>query len=245
MEIMLTSDEARVLGSLIEKEITTPIYYPMTLNALTNACSQRSNRDPVVFYRDEQVLDILDALREKKLITKIIGDFGRVPKFREELAAALKLSPPETAVVCVLMLRGHQTLGEIRQRCERMHSFANLSETETTLNQLIARSGGPLVMLLPRQPGQKENRYAHLLCGQPEAPEAIDSQARSAAESPISPARSASPASPAPVAVEESKTIESSGLEARLAQLEEKVAEQETELSALREAFVEFKKQFE
>ena len=125
-EEVLTPEEARVLGALIEKEIATPAYYPMTLNALTAACNQKSNRDPVVNYSDDFVLETLDALRERGLTTKISGDGGRTPKNRQNFTLRLKLSAPETAALCVLMLRGAQTPGEIRNRAERLHEFQSL-----------------------------------------------------------------------------------------------------------------------
>lgn len=167
-ELLLDSVEVRVIGSLIEKQLTTPDYYPLTLNALVNACSQKSNRDPVVAYDDETVLRALDSLREKKLSRVITGGDHRVPKYNQVFTDALALNESETAVLCVLMLRGAQTVGEIRERAQRMHDFADIADAEETLNRLMERSTGALVTRLPRQAGMKEARYAHLLSGTPE-----------------------------------------------------------------------------
>jgi uncharacterized protein YceH (UPF0502 family) len=158
--------EVRVLGSLVEKDITTPDYYPLTLNALTNACNQSSNRDPVVSYGERDVVRGLDGLREKKLAFMFQGADSRVAKFGHRLTETFELARPETAVMCVLMLRGPQTAGEIRGRTGRMHEFADLGGTSAALEALIARAPEPLVARLPRQAGYKEQRYAHLLSGE-------------------------------------------------------------------------------
>ncbi|MBV8812179.1 MAG: DUF480 domain-containing protein [Acidobacteriaceae bacterium] len=163
--------EARVLGALIEKEATTPEYYPLSLNALVNACNQKSNRDPVVDYDDDTVEDALDRLREKKLVLVIMGS-GRVTKYAQRISETLNLGRRELAVLCVLLLRGPQTLGEIKDRSERMFSFADVSETESVLEKLANLPETGLVRKLPRQAGQKEARYAHLLSGEPAAVEA-------------------------------------------------------------------------
>jgi uncharacterized protein YceH (UPF0502 family) len=157
--------EVRVLGSLIEKDVTTPDYYPLTLNALTNACNQSSNRDPVVSFAEHDVVRGLDLLRDKKLAYMFQGADSRVPKYGHRMAESFELARPETSVMCVLMLRGPQTLGEIRGRTARMHDFASLEDVERTLEALIARPAGPLAAKLRRQPGMKEQRYAHLLAG--------------------------------------------------------------------------------
>jgi uncharacterized protein YceH (UPF0502 family) len=161
----LTAVEARILGSLIEKDITTPDYYPLTLNSLTNACNQSSNRDPVVAYGEAEIIRGLDLLRDKKLAYVFQGADSRVAKFGHRIAESFELARPETAVLCVLLLRGAQTPGEIRGRTGRMHEFPTLDDTESSLNALSARSPNPLVIKLPRQPGMKEQRYAHLLSG--------------------------------------------------------------------------------
>ena len=165
MDSVLNQVEVRVLGSLIEKEITTPEYYPLTLNALVNACNQKSNRDPVVAFDDDTVARAVDSLRSRGFASELTGVGMRVPKYRELAAEALSLGRRELALVCVLMLRGPQTLGELRDRTERLHTFSDLEEVESVLQHLIDRDAGALVVRLPRQPGTKESRYAHLLAG--------------------------------------------------------------------------------
>ena len=165
MEQRLTDVEVRVLGALIEKEITTPDYYPLTLNALTAACNQLSNRNPVTRFDEETVIRALDGLREKKVVHMVDRSDSRVTRYRHVLYEALNLGRPAIAVMCVLMLRGPQTLGEIRTRSNRLYDFSSLEEVETTLNTLMAGEGA-LVVRLPRQSGQKELRYAHLLSGE-------------------------------------------------------------------------------
>jgi hypothetical protein len=160
--------EARVLGALIEKEATTPEYYPLSLNALLNACNQKSNRDPVMDLDDATVEDALDRLREKKLVLVVTGS-GRVTKYAQRISETLNLGRRELAVLCTLLLRGAQTLGELKDRSERMFSFADLSETESVLDKLSDWPEGGLVRKLSRQAGQKEARYAHLLSGEPSA----------------------------------------------------------------------------
>jgi uncharacterized protein YceH (UPF0502 family) len=159
---LLDPVEVRVLGALMEKEATTPEYYPLSLNALVNACNQKSNRDPVVAYDDGTVADALARLREKHFALTITGG-SRVNKYSQRISETLNLGRRESAVLCVLFLRGPQTLGEIKDRGERMFSFADLAETEMVLDKL-----GSLVKKLPRQPGQKEARYTHLLSGEPD-----------------------------------------------------------------------------
>jgi uncharacterized protein len=159
----LTDTEVRVLGSLIEKEITTPDYYPLSLNALMVACNQSSNRNPVVHFNEETVAAAADSLREKKLIHQVDRSESRVTKYRHVLYEAMNWGRPAIAVMCVLMLRGPQTTGEIRTRTNRLYDFSSLEEVETTLNTLISSE---LVAKLPRQSGQKEVRYAHLLSGE-------------------------------------------------------------------------------
>jgi hypothetical protein len=166
---MLDPTEVRVLGSLVEKAITTPDYYPLSLNALVNACNQSSNRDPVVEYGEPSVLRALERLRNQKFVFVFEGAVSRVAKYGQKFANTLGLSPAETAALCVLMLRGPQTTGEIRGRSGRLHEFAGLHEVESTLQALATRSIQPLVVRLPRQTGFKEPRYAHLLAGPPGA----------------------------------------------------------------------------
>lgn len=163
---LLDPAEVRVLGSLIEKEATTPEYYPLTLNALVNACNQKSNREPIVAYDDAIVLDAVEHLREKRLALTITGS-GRVNKYAQRISETLNLGRRELGVLCTLLLRGPQTLGEIKDRSERMFAFADLAETETVLDKLAEWPEHPLAKKLPRQPGQKEARYTHLLAGEP------------------------------------------------------------------------------
>lgn len=216
-KLLLNEFETRVLGSLIEKEITTPEYYPLSLNALTNACNQINNRDPVVVYGDQQVLRAVESLRDKRLATAISGGDSRVVKYGHKAADTLALARPEIAVLCVLLLRGPQTVGELRTRTGRMHEFASLADVQTTLQTLATRPE-PLATILPRQAGTKEPRYAHLLAG-----EIII--APSTTEPPFSPPAPASPD--------------------RITQLETEVASLRNELAELRQQFTDFRKQLE
>ena len=163
MDILLTDDEVRVLGCLMEKEMATPDYYPLTQNALTNACNQKSNRDPVVSYDEEKVMNALNGLRERKLVRQ--SNLSRVAKFEQLFAQELKLVPREQAVICILLVRGPQTVGEIRSRTERLYAFSDLDEVQKTIANLEDMQ---LVAALPRQPGRKESRYTHLLSGMPQ-----------------------------------------------------------------------------
>jgi uncharacterized protein len=165
MELLDTA-EVRVLGALIEKEATTPEHYPLSLNALVNACNQKSNRHPVVDYDEDTVSDAIDRLREKRLAVVLVGS-GRVTKYSQRVSETLNLGRRELAVLCTLLLRGGQTLGEIKDRSERMFAFADLDETARALEKLAEWPEGALVRKLARQPGQKEARYAHLLAGEP------------------------------------------------------------------------------
>ncbi|MBN1917630.1 MAG: YceH family protein [Verrucomicrobia bacterium] len=177
MDMLLSADEVRVLGALIEKEMTTPEYCPLSLNALKNACSQKSNRDPVVAWDETAVARIVEGLRDKRLIALVTGAtsaISRVPKYSQRLAETVGMDERDRAVMCELMVRGPQTAAQLRGRAERLHKFADQAEIEATLNELMTRAQ-PLVTRLPRQPGHKEQRYAHLLSGPPaisaEAPE--------------------------------------------------------------------------
>lgn len=164
---ILTETEARVLGALIEKELTTPDYYPLTLNHLVAACNQKNNRSPVTAYDEKTVLRALDSLRTAKL-ARFIGQAGaRVPKYAHNSAETLPLPDAETALLCVLLLRGPQTAGELKNRCERLFTFASVEETEALLSEMSERGEEALLCRLPRQPGRRECRYAHLLCGAP------------------------------------------------------------------------------
>jgi len=217
-ELILSAEEVRVLGALIEKQVTTPEYYPLTLNALRQACNQLSNRDPVVSYDERTVVWALESLRDRKLVRVVTTADGRVPKHRHVLDEALGLKSPEMAVMCVLMLRGAQTVGEIRTRTERLYPFSALSFVETTLEDLMMRDV-PLVVKLARQSGQKESRYAHLLAG---AVEVAETEGAAEAATPVT-----------------------RGEAGRVARLEEELKALRAELAELREQFGEFRKQFE
>ena len=166
MDDPLTTIDVRVLGSLIEKEKTTPEYYPLSLNALKNACNQSSNRDPVVHSDEEAVARSIENLRKRGLVRAIKRVDSRVTKYQHLVDEQMNLDAREAALLCVLMLRGPQTVGELKSRSSRLTDFASLAEVETTVNGLIVREDAPLVARLPRRSGQKEVRYAHLLSGE-------------------------------------------------------------------------------
>jgi len=168
MDWQLDDAEARVLGSLLEKEIATPDYYPLSLNALVNACNQKSNREPVVSYDEDTVETALEGLRAKGLAVRTTGGDSRVPKHSQRFTEKLNLGRREAAVLCVLMLRGPQTVGELRGRSERLYQFDDLEGVESTLNRLAEME---FVKRLPRQTGYKEQRWAQLLAGDVEAAE--------------------------------------------------------------------------
>ena len=213
----------RVVGSLVEKQVTTPDYYPLTLNALVHACNQISNRDPVVQYGEQEVADAVDTLRSKNLVYIFYGADSRVPKYKHMAREVWGLSPAELAALCVLMLRGPQTVGEVRGRTGRLHEFADLREVEETLDAL-ARRDDPLVTKLPRQAGRKEARYAHLLSGQPVVEEEGEGQA------------SAAPRASAATRAGDGE---------RVARLEAEVERLSGEVAEMRRQFEEFRKQFE
>ena len=169
MDWQLDAAEARVLGALMEKEAATPEYYPLSLNALVNACNQKSNREPVTAYEEDTVETALEGLRSKGLAMRVTGRDSRVPKHEQRFSERFNLGRREGAILCVLMLRGPQTVGELRGRTERLYEFDDLEGVESTLNKL-AESG--FVKQLPRQSGYKEQRWAHLLAGDMEIPEA-------------------------------------------------------------------------
>lgn len=162
--IKLTAAEARVLGCLVEKEVTTPDYYPLTTNALINACNQRSNREPVMDLDEDDVRQALHGLEDKQLAGRARSADGRVAKFEHWIGEAFNFSRAETALMCLLFLRGPQTPGELRGRTERLHEFAEISDVVAGLQKLAEREPA-LVALMPRQPGARESRYAHLLSG--------------------------------------------------------------------------------
>ncbi len=207
--LRLTTAEARVLGALVEKEVTTPDYYPLSLNALINACNQRSNRDPVMDLDEDAVRQALHGLEDMRLAGRARSSDGRVTKYEHWLGEAFNFSRAETALMCVLLLRGPQTPGELRGRTERMHRFDELTDVAAGLQKLMEREP-PLVAILPRQPGTKESRYAHLLSGAVESAPAESTFIQRA---------------PAPYA----------GSDDRIAQLEATVAELRQEVAALRQ----------
>jgi uncharacterized protein YceH (UPF0502 family) len=212
----LTETEARVIGALIEKQLTTPEYYPLTLNALVAACNQKTNREPVVSYSEQTVQKSLDDLREKNLAYVFYGSTSRVPKYKHILDKVYELEPPEIAVLCVLMLRGAQTLGELRERTSRLYEFSGLGEVNETLDALERREE-PLVVKLERQPGQKEARFAHLLSGEV-------SVATQPSDDPFS----------------NKQTTDE-----RLVKIEDEMESLRSELNLIKQTFEDFKKQFE
>lgn len=165
MHILLTAEEARVLGALMEKEVSTPDHYPLSLNALTNACNQTTSRDPIVRYDEDTVVRALDRLREKKLLWEVDQAGGRVRKYQQQFSKWHDLDPQAHAVMTLLLLRGAQTPGELKSRSERLTEFRDLAEVEAVLGRLGERNP-PFVVRLPRLPGTKEFRYMHLLCGE-------------------------------------------------------------------------------
>jgi hypothetical protein len=221
----LSPTEIRVLGSLVEKAVTTPDYYPLTLNSLTLACNQQSNRDPVVAYDETTVVRALDGLREKRLASVFTGAESRVAKYKHSLTDAVLLTPAEVGLLCVLLLRGPQTLAELRTRTERFQPFESLTEVEEALTALATRTPQPLVVKLPRLPGTKEPRYTHLLGGP------VDVAALA------SPERASPPLEPATAAVRAEDD--------RQAKLAAEVAGLRAELAELRQQFADFRKQFE
>ena len=212
----LNEIEVRVLGALVEKEITTPDYYPLSLNALINACNQKSNRDPVMALDEDAVRQALDSLNEKSLAGQVTSADSRVPKYAHRLQEVFNFDRREMAVLCVLLLRGPQTPGELRGRTERMYKFDDLGVVESALHRLMEREP-PLAKKLARQPGTKESRYAHLLAGEVEGWSA--------------------PAGTQPVAATSSQE------EQRIARLETDVESLRKELADLRQRLEDFRKQ--
>ena len=172
-ELNLTEVEVRVLGALIEKDITTPDYYPLSLNALVNACNQKNNRDPVMMLDEEAVRHALASLQERRMAGPAGGADSRVTKYEHRLQEVFNFDRRETALICVLLLRGPQTPGELRGRSERMYRFETLEDVQSALQRLMEREP-PLVRVLARQPGTKESRYLHLLSGDAGLPEESD-----------------------------------------------------------------------
>jgi uncharacterized protein len=221
MPTILNEVEVRVLGSLVEKQVTTPEYYPLTLNALVLACNQKSNRNPVVLYDEETVNRAIESLRAKNLVYVFYGSTSRVPKYKHMMGEIFELGAQELALMCVLMLRGPQTVGELRGRTDRLCDFSGLHEVEETLQLLSDKETQPLVLKLPRQPGQKEVRYAHLLSGEV----SID----------YLPERDGTEAD------ETSRPVRSD----RIKDLEQEVETLKAEVSRLKQEFEDFKKQFD
>ena len=219
--LQLTPTEVRVLGSLIEKDITTPDYYPLSLNSLVNACNQKNNRDPIMTLDEDSVRHALGSLQEKRLAGPAGGADSRVTKYEHRLQEVFNFDRREIAVVCVLLLRGPQTPPELRSRTDRMYRFEALDDVVSTLDRLAQRQP-PLARILPRQPGTKESRYTHLFSGEPpEADVGLDNVAR---------------------------TLSSAGAHStpdRLTLLEAEVAQLREELSEVQQQLASFRKQFE
>jgi hypothetical protein len=212
---VLNGTQVRILGALIEKESTTPDAYPLSLNALTHACNQSTNRDPVVEFTESEVEHELESLRRNNLVRRVERGEARVPRYRHVVDEALSLDRPALAVLAMLMLRGHQTAGEIRSRCQRVHDFPDLADLDSVLSTLRSREPDALVVDLPRRPGQKEIRFTHRLGDQEEA---------DALSSPVD---------------------DGAGEAARIAQLEVITAELQHEVSRLRDQLDQFRKQFD
>lgn len=211
----INQTEARILGSLVEKQLTTPEYYPLTLNALTAACNQKSNREPVMSLDESGILAAIDNLRDKNLVYLFYGSGSRTVKYKHMLPNVYELDPPAVALMALLLLRGPQTVGELRGRADRLHQFSSLQEVQETLDELANRSD-PLVVRLDRQAGQKEARYAHLLSGE------VDMEAIRSRPEPSSAGSSSE----------------------KVVELESDVHRLSEELRALREEFEAFKRQF-
>jgi uncharacterized protein YceH (UPF0502 family) len=220
MASQLDDVEVRVLGALMEKEISTPEYYPLSLNALVNACNQKSNREPAVSYDEDTVETALDGLRAKGLAARMSGHDMRVPKHSHRLSEVINLGRREAAVLCVLMLRGPQTAGELRGRTERLYPFDDLEAVDACLTRLMEWQPEPLVARLPRQVGYKEVRYAHLLSGEPQA------------------------ALPGPAPVAQTGSVRETRDES-VARLQAAVDRLEGEVTDLKRQFGDFKRQFE
>jgi hypothetical protein len=218
VNLVLNEVQARVLGALLEKEITTPEYYPLSLNALVNACKQKSNRDPVMNLEEDSVRAALRALDANSLARSVSAADSRVTKYEHRLQEAFNFDRREAAIFCELLLRGPQTPGELRSRAERMHHFDDLSEVQSALQRLMSRQP-PLVKVLARQPGTKESRYVHLLLGD------------------VEPANSS--------AVHETPVVTSRENADKFSRLESEVAELRKDIVDLKQQFAAFRKQFE
>jgi uncharacterized protein len=222
MSLTLTDIECRVLGCLIEKDITTPDYYPLSLNALVNACNQKNNRDPVMALDEASVRHALATLQEKRMAGPASGADSRVAKFEHRLQEVFNFDRREIAILCVLLLRGAQTPGELRGRTDRMYHFEGLDDVVSTLDRLAQREP-PLVCILPRQPGTKESRYMHLFSGEPPEGSLKDS---------FLPATEAS-------------AIPAAAGDDRLSRLENEIAQLRQDLSEIQQQLAAFRRQFE
>lgn len=218
MDLILNANEVRALGALIEKDITTPEYYPLSLNALMNACNQKSNRDPFMQLDENAVRDALSGLQEHRLAGPAGGADSRVTKYEHRTQEVFNFTRAEVAILCVLLLRGPQTPGELRGRTERMHQFETLDDVQSALQKLMQREP-PLAKVLPRQPGTKESRYTHLLAGDVVVPEGLHA-----------------------AAVPTSYHSEDDG---RVARLEEEVGALRREVADLKDQFERFRQQFQ
>ena len=174
MSKILNEVEVRVVSSLVDKQVTTPEYYPLTLNALTQACNQKSNREPIVSFDEPEIVQALESLREKNLVYVFYGSSSRVPKYKHMMPEVFHLDGQELAVLCVLMLRGPQTAGELRERANRLAEFTTPGDVEEALKSLMENESQPLVTKLARRQGQKEARYAHMLGGDVVAENGVD-----------------------------------------------------------------------
>ncbi len=220
MDIVLNEIEARVLGSLVEKDVTTPDYYPLSLNALVNACNQKNNRDPVMNLDEDAVRQALDTLQAKRLAGPTSSADSRVTKYEHRMQEVFNFTRGETAILCVLLLRGPQTPGELRGRTDRMHHFEDLTEVQSSLQRLMQRDPA-LVRVLPRQPGTKESRYKHLLSGDTEDV---------AADVPV---------------LRRSSISRDAADDDRLARLEDELANLRKELADVKQQLATFRKEFE
>ncbi len=216
MPEILNETEARIVGALVEKQLTTPEYYPLTMNALIAACNQKNNREPVTALDEATVTNAIERLRDRNIVYVFYGSNSRVPKYKHMLPSVYELEPPELAVVDVMLLRGPQTLGELRSRTERLYGFSGLGEIQETLDSLVRRDD-PLITKLERLPGQKDARYAHLLSG------------------PIDMERVAAAVAAPRVA----------GGSERMEALEQEITSLRSEVAELKVTFEEFRKQFE
>ena len=221
MILLLNDIEIRIFGCLVEKSITTPDYYPMTLNALRNACNQKSNRNPLVSFDETTVVRGLESLQEKGLTEKLYKSDSRVPKYQHHVADRLHLKASEVAVLCELMLRGPQTTGEIRGRADRMYKFKDLQEVDSILNGLM-EGDDPFIIKLPRQAGRKERRYMHLFAGTPEIADADES-----------------------TMTDEPAVLQVKLENERISSLEEQVASLHKEVEELKKSFFDLKSQFD